>query len=185
MISAWGAHDQIRYFHNNADGSFTERTKEAGLTGVMGGLNLIQADYNNDGHVDFLLLRGAWLGTEGRQPNSLLRNNGNGTFDDVTDEAGLLSFHPTQAATWFDFNHDGWIDLFIGNESTSADPHPCELSSEQRRRHLYRAAGCGVAAMALSRQLPAEISTMTDSPTLYLSCRGEANILFRNDGLKD
>ena len=183
MISAWGVHDQIRYFHNNADGSFTERTKEAGLTGVLGGLNLIQADYNNDGHVDFLLLRGAWLGTEGRQPNSLLRNNGNGTFDDVTEEAGLLSFHPTQGATWFDFNNDGWIDLFVGNESTSTDPHPCELYRNNGDGTFTEcAAGCGVAAMAFVKAVASGDFNNDGWPDLYLSCRGEPNILFRNDG---
>ncbi len=52
----------------------------------------------------------------GREPNSLLQNNGDGTFTDVTNKAGLLSFYPTQTATWADFNNDGWLDVFIGNE---------------------------------------------------------------------
>ncbi|PYK97288.1 MAG: hypothetical protein DME19_16840, partial [Verrucomicrobia bacterium] len=102
MISSLGVHDQLRYFHNNADGTFTDRTEEAGLSGENGGLNIMQTDYNNDGWPDVLVLRGAWFGIEGHYPLSLLRNNGNGTFDDVTEEAGLLRFHPTQAATWFD-----------------------------------------------------------------------------------
>ena len=64
----------------------------------------------------------------GKQPNTLLRNNGNGTFTDVTIESGLLSFHPKQTATWADFNNDGWLDLFIGNETVTTDhPHPAEL----------------------------------------------------------
>ena len=64
---------------------------------------------------------------QGNHPNSLLKNNGNGTFDDVTEEAGLLSFHPTQAAAWFDYNLDGWVDLFIGNETTPGATNRCEL----------------------------------------------------------
>ena len=44
----------------------------------------------------------------------------------MTLEAGLLSFHPTQTATWADFNNDGWIDLFIGNESDK-EMTPSEL----------------------------------------------------------
>ena len=67
----------------------------SGLSAIKGGLNIIQADYNNDGYLDILVLRGAWLGEFGKQPNSLLRNNGDGTFTDVTIESGLLSFHPT------------------------------------------------------------------------------------------
>ncbi|NIV47988.1 MAG: hypothetical protein GWN46_14885, partial [Gammaproteobacteria bacterium] len=54
-----------------------------------GGLNLVQADYDNDGDVDVLVLRGAWSRGAGQHPNSLLRNNGDGTFTDVTFDAGL------------------------------------------------------------------------------------------------
>ena len=82
---------QIRYFHNDGDGYFTERTKESGLVGELGGLNIVSADYNNDGHPDLLILRGGWFGEHGRYPMSLMRNNGNGTFDDVTEEAGFFS----------------------------------------------------------------------------------------------
>jgi hypothetical protein len=111
--------DQIHYFRNNGDGTFEERTEAAGLTGITGGLNISHADYNNDGHADILILRGAWLASFGRHPNSLLRNKGDGTFEDVTVSAGLLSFYPTQVGIWGDFNNDGWIDLFIGNESVT------------------------------------------------------------------
>jgi hypothetical protein len=59
-----------------------------------------------------------------------LRNNGDGHFTDVTIETGLLSFHPTRLATWNDLKNDGWLDVFIGNESTKLEgepQHPCEL----------------------------------------------------------
>jgi len=58
---------------------------------------------------------------------SLLRNNGDGTFDDVTEAAGLMSLHPTQTAAWADFDSDGWLDLFVGHESRADDPHPSQL----------------------------------------------------------
>ena len=77
--------------------------------------------------MDVLVLRGAWYGADGHIPNSLLKNNGDGTFEDVTIEAGLLSYHPTQAAEWADFNLDGWLDLFIGNESASGFSNDCEF----------------------------------------------------------
>jgi hypothetical protein len=127
VCSSWGLRDQLQFFRNNGNGTFTERTKEAGLTGIVGGLNIVQADYNNDGYRDILVLRGAWLHAAGAIPNSLLRNNGDGTFSDVTEEAGLLSFHPTQAAAWADYDGDGFLDLFIGNESDARNRHPCEL----------------------------------------------------------
>jgi len=134
MVSASGLQSQLRFFHSNGDGTFVELTDAAGLTGLTGGLNLIHGDYNNDGFMDVLVLRGGWLGKDGRYPNSLLRNNGDNTFTDVTEEAGLLSFHPTQTAAWFDYNGDGWLDIFIGNESIPPlrQVNPCELYRNNR-----------------------------------------------------
>jgi hypothetical protein len=127
FATSYGLSDQARFFRSNGDGTFTERTEEANLTGIVSGLNAIHADYDNDGDRDILILRGAWL-IGGTHPNSLLRNNGDGTFTDVTIEAGLLSFHPTQAADWADYDGDGWLDLFIGNETyVPQEEHPCEL----------------------------------------------------------
>jgi hypothetical protein len=128
VISNWGLENGMHFFRNNSNGTFTDLSEKSGLDKIKGGLNIIQADYNNDGFTDILVLRGAWLKNFGNQPNSLLRNNGDGTFTDVTIESGLLSFHPTQTATWADFNNDGWLDLFVGNETTSPDhPNPSEL----------------------------------------------------------
>jgi len=107
--------ESLHYFHNNGDGTFTERTKEAGLADQLGGLNIIQADYNNDGCMDILVLRGGW---EFPMRKSLLRNNCDGTFTDVTDESGLgASITATQTAAWADIDNDGYLDLFIGNEN--------------------------------------------------------------------
>ncbi|MBI4664299.1 MAG: CRTAC1 family protein [Verrucomicrobia bacterium] len=183
MNSAWGARDQLRYFRNNGDGTFSERTQEAGLIGETGGLNMLQADYNNDGNIDFLILRGAWAGSEGRVPNSLIRNNGNGTFDDVTEEAGLLSFHPTQTATWFDYNGDGWLDLFIGNESKIKEIHPCELYRNNGNGTFTEcAARAGLALLAFVKGVTSGDYNKDGRPDLYVSCLGRANLLFRNDG---
>ena len=128
VVSTWDPAGQIRFFHNNRDGTFSENTEQAGLLGLYGGLNLLQADYDNDGNVDILVLRGAWLEAAGQHPNSLLRNNGDGTFRDVTFDAGLGEAHyPTQTASWGDYDNDGDLDLYIGNESTQAFNAPCQL----------------------------------------------------------
>ncbi|MFY0650733.1 MAG: CRTAC1 family protein [Cyclobacteriaceae bacterium] len=109
---------QMKFFVNNKDGSFLDRTTSAGLDGLVGGLNLVQTDYNNDGFLDVFVTRGAWFEEKNGllMPNSLLKNNGNQTFTDVTLDAGLYSKFPTQVAIWADVNLDGWLDLFIGNE---------------------------------------------------------------------
>ena len=135
ISSAWGLDDPMHYFKNNGDGTFTDMSVVSGISKFKGGLNICQTDYNNDGWLDIFILRGGWQGQNSglEQPNSLIRNNGDGTFTDVTLEAGIFSEHPTQTATWNDFNNDGWLDLFIGNESSSAEhQHPCELFINNR-----------------------------------------------------
>ena len=76
MASAWGLTGQLRLFLNDGKGFFNEVTEQAGLIGLVSGLNIQQTDYNNDGWIDVWILRGGWLGKAGRMPNSLLRNNG-------------------------------------------------------------------------------------------------------------
>lgn len=184
VISAWDMKGQLRYFHNNGDGKFTDRTSEAGLVGMVGSLNIQQTDYNNDGRLDIWALRGAWLGKAGRIPNSLLRNNGDGTFTDVTEEAGLLSYHPTQAARWFDYDSDGWLDLFIGNESTDPnDPDWCELYHNNRNGTFTECARIsGVNVAKFVKGVACADYNNDGRPDLYLSVLGDKNILFRNDG---
>ena len=132
IASSWGFDDQIRYFENDGNGGFNDKTKDAGLEGVTGGLNLRHADYDNDGNLDFIILRGAWLSIYGSLPNSLMRNNGDGSFTDVTKASGIYSLNPTQTAVWTDINLDGWLDLFIANEWSEAKQSYCELFLNNR-----------------------------------------------------
>ncbi len=117
VTSTYDACEPMHFFHNNGDGTFTDQAAKAGLTDQLGGLNLVQADYNNDGCTDILVLRGAWQSQNVAQRKSLLRNNCNGTFTDVTKESGLAEPTNTQTAVWADINNDGFLDLFVGNET--------------------------------------------------------------------
>lgn len=128
VVSSYEHTGQMKFFRNNQDGTFSNRTREAGLTGFYGGLNMVHADYDNDGDLDIFVVRGAWISYAGRVPNSLLSNNGDGTFTDVTFDAGLGEVHyPTKTAAWADFDNDGDLDLFIANETDEAIDAPCQL----------------------------------------------------------
>jgi len=118
VVSSQDVCDPLRYFHNNGDGTFSDRSERAGILNQLGGLNIVEGDYNNDGCMDILVLRGGW---EFPQRKSLLRNNCDGTFTDVTDASGLGgSASSTQTAVWADIDNDGYLDLFVGNENSPA-----------------------------------------------------------------
>jgi hypothetical protein len=136
IVSSRGLTDQLRFLRSAGDGTFVDRTDAAGLTGQLGGLNLAHADVDNDGDRDVTVFRGAWMGEAGKLPNSLLLNDGEGRFADATFDAGVLSFHPTHSGAWGDYDNDGWLDLFVGHETSPAPkpPHP---------NQLYRSNGIG------------------------------------------
>jgi enediyne biosynthesis protein E4 len=97
-------------YHNNGDGTFTDVTEKAGVPGTGYGLGCVWGDYDNDGFPDLFVTQ------YGR--NVLYHNNGNGTFTDVTDKAGVAglesgSFH--SGATFFDYDRDGYLDLYVGS----------------------------------------------------------------------
>ena len=122
VASSWNSAAPLQYFRNSGYGSFYNQSSNSGFDGLYGGLNILQADYDNDGDVDIFVLRGAWHGEEGLSiPNSLLENDGTGRFRDVTFESQLGDAHfPTQTAAWADYNLDGHLDLYVGNEEYSS-----------------------------------------------------------------
>jgi hypothetical protein len=194
FVTSYGVGDACRLYMSDGEGGYVDRTEEAGLAGLTGGLNAVHADYNNDGHEDILVLRGAWRGNAGRIPNSLLRNDGDGTFTDVTFQAGLGEQHPTQTATWADVNRDGWVDLFIGNESSErvswATGETTDSTAVRHPSALYLNDGDGTFT-DVSAQAGVELNGYVKGadwgdvngdhwPDLYVSTMGGPNRLFVN-----
>ena len=182
LATSWSLTDPVRYFENDGRGAFTDRSHHAGLDGITGGLNTVHGDVDNDGDADVLVLRGAWLGPNGEWPNSLLRNDGDGRFTDVTHLAGLGSAHPTQTAAFADVDGDGWLDLFVGNESRpGGTERPSELFLNQGDgtfRDVAQEAGLDLMAFVKgSAWLDADGD---GRPDLYASVMEAPNRLFLN-----
>jgi tetratricopeptide (TPR) repeat protein len=181
IASSWGFNDQIKYYENDGRGGFVDKTNSTGLTGVTGGLNLQHADYNNDGNLDFIILRGAWLEEMGNIPNSLIRNNGDGTFTDVTIESGLYSLRPTQTAVWRDFDLDGWLDIFIANESSPAKKNNCELYLNNGDGTFSDVAlEAGISETGFFKGVSSGDFNNDRLPDLYVSNYSGENILYLN-----
>ena len=189
MASSWGLRDPLRLFRSNGDGTFDEHTGRAGLAGQVGGLNLTHADFDNDGDRDVLVLRGAWLDEHGLHPNSLLQNDSRGFFTDATLSSGLLSFHPTHSASWGDYDNDGWLDLYVGNESRlyAFGTAPSSLHPNQ----LFHSNGDGtftdraeIAGVDLAGYVKGVAWGDYDNDgllDLYVSILHSDNVLFRNN----
>ncbi len=155
--------ESMAFYRNKGDGTFEQRIKEAGLEGQLGGLYCVQADFDNDGCMDIFVPRGAWTPSPVRP--SLLRNNGKGTFTDVTKEAGLDAALNSLSACWADFDNDGYLDLFI-----PCGPQKCRL---------YRNKGNG------TFEDVAEKAGLTGDKTGPGIWRSAAWIDFDNDGYPD
>jgi hypothetical protein len=96
-------------YHNNGDGTFTDVTEKAGV-GAAGlyGQGVAVGDYDNDGYPD--------LYVTGYGRAILYHNNGNGTFTDVTEKAGVADKGGwSTSAGWFDYDKDGYLDLVVLN----------------------------------------------------------------------
>ncbi|MGB2713196.1 MAG: CRTAC1 family protein [Vicinamibacterales bacterium] len=117
----------LRLYRNNRNGTFTDVTRAAGLDVELYGMGVSAADFDNDGFVDVFV---TCVGQ-----NRLFRNTGKGTFTDVTAASGLgkrTAF--STSAMWFDFDRDGWLDLFVCNYVRWSAEHDvfCSLDGKQK-----------------------------------------------------
>jgi hypothetical protein len=169
VVTSWAPNEPMAFYRNKGDGTFEDRTKAAGLENQMGGLYCVQADYNNDGNLDVFVPRGSWMPDYLAQRPSLLRNNGDGTFTDVTRQAGLSLPVNSISGTWADFDNDGFLDLFV-----CCQRQPCLL---------YRNKGDGTFEEVRARAgLPADLGVVLGAawldydndgyPDLFINCSG-------------
>ncbi len=132
-------------YRNRGDGTFEDVTKKSGAGDPWYSMGITIGDYNNDGYPDIYVVNYG--------PNVLYKNNGNGTFTNVTKRAGVAGGNECSVgAVWFDYDNDGFTDLYIGNYLTfdpdykyfyAPDGFPAPLAYDAQPDVLYHNNGDG------------------------------------------
>ncbi|MDX2185583.1 MAG: VCBS repeat-containing protein [Opitutaceae bacterium] len=149
---------------NNGDGTFREEAAARGLAIKDASVHASWADYDRDGAVDVYLVTNILdfsKSPQGRR-DVLLRNAGDGTFKDVTKEAGIWGLTQGHTALWTDLNHDTWPDIYVANDFETPD-------------RLYLNRGNGTFTDVIDERLP---------HVTYFSMGADSGDI-NNDGLVD
>ena len=191
-------HGRLRnyLFRNNGDGTFTDVTEAAGVADADSfGFGVSAVDYNDNGHIDLYVLN------YGR--NTLYRNNGDGTFTDVSAESGLDDPRWSLAAPWFDYNGSGLMDVYVANyleydagafrDFYPGEGFPGPLAYYGQPDALYRNNGDGTFTdvtheagiyQAEGRAMSAAVADLNGNGLLdvYVANDAMENYYFRNQG---
>ncbi len=186
LVSTYDPLGPLSLHANRGARGFEDVSTAARVDDQLGGLNLLAADYDDDGDVDVFVMRGAWLTSQGKIRRSLLENEG-GRFRDVTRRARLYDDpRPSQAAAFGDLDGDGDLDLLVGNESDLAknppQDHPSQLyRNEGDRTFAEVAAEAGVENDRYCKGVALGDYDNDGDLDAYLSNFGP-NRLYQNDG---
>jgi len=161
---------------NRKNGKFEEKPGNSNWDAQTCSLNSIHADFDNDGAPDILLMRGGW---ERPLRLSLMKNRGDATFDDVTNQAGLTKPISTMAAGWADYDLDGDLDLFVAAEG--ADNRAC-LYRNDGGAFFDVAEHAGVTNDRHGKGVAWGDYDDDGDPDLYVSNLNGKNRLYRNKG---
>ena len=178
-------------YRNDGNGKFTP-VADSGLSNNEDTWGCSWADYDNDGHADL------FLANTGGHPNSLYHNEGDGTFTDVTETAGLLEPAPPNenwvSPAWGDYDNDGFVDLFVTTGNCYPDPTNCV----PRTNALYHNEGDGTFTKVTEGPVVNDVVTQCPAATwgdydrdgfldLFVAQGAVAptpqtNLLYHNDG---
>ncbi len=179
-------HNRLALYRNLGNNKFEDRTAAAHLTGSFDtyGMGLAVADYDNDGRPDLLLT--------GYPRSVLFHNNGDGTFTDVTAISGVENKGRwASSAGWFDFDHDGLLDLVIANyvdDFSWDDKHFCGDAANGRRAYCHPDVYKGTGVRLYHNQGNGRFQDVTEQADLKSAdgkCLGLVLADFDGDGWPD
>ena len=183
-----------RLFHNRGDGTFEDVTEQARVgCPACYSMGVAVGDYDNDGDPDIYV---ANFGA-----NTLFRNRGDGTFEDVSAKAGVADPRCTAAATWLDYDRDGYLDLYVANYIQfdpkynlyyAPDGFPGPMAYAAEHASLYRNRGDGTfedvtekaGITAMGRAMSVTAADLDDDgfDDIYVSNDAMENFLYHNEG---
>lgn len=180
-LDAFVCHDVAPnvYYINDGDGNLTFNQGGLGDHPTGGHYGSTWVDYNNDGHLDLFIAKcsGGGQGAQAKY-NELFRNNGDGTFTDVSVESGLRDPLQTWSAAWGDFNNNGFMDVFVGASTFSDGGHKL-MSNNGDGTFSDITAGSGFDVFGGTSIEHATYDFNNDG---YLDIMGNSNTLFLNNG---
>jgi len=159
-------------YRNNGNGTFTDVTGEAGVGCRGNSRGCAFGDYDNDGYLDLYVTNSDY------QADVLYRNNGDGTFTDVTGEAGVVHTGWGTGVAFGDYDNDGYLDIYVMN---AFEPHILfHNNGDGTFTDISDMAAVG--STVLEGGLTLGDFDNDGDLDIYLAAWGKANILYRNNG---
>jgi immune inhibitor A len=157
-----------QFYNNNGNGTFSDATATAGVTNNGTGQSASFGDYNNDGWLDLVVVNQ-------QAPIRLFQNNGNGTFAEMTQNAGINSSGGNIASLWLDFDADSDLDLFVAKNG------PQKLFRNNGNGMFEEYAGrAGISGVFNPRTMCSFDFDNNGFSEIYLGCGTMPNVLFKN-----
>jgi ASPIC and UnbV/FG-GAP-like repeat/Secretion system C-terminal sorting domain len=158
-------------YRNNGNGTFTEVTASSGITTNYYIWGAEWGDYNNDGYLDLFIATTSGL-------YQLYKNNGNGTFTEVSSTVGITDNGNAYSCVWLDYDNDGWFDLYVARGQGYAD-----IMYRNVNGYFTNVANTiGLVDLLHSSCVSAGDYNNDGYLDLYVNNNGSANRLFKNSG---
>ncbi|OQX95438.1 hypothetical protein B6I21_05410, partial [candidate division KSB1 bacterium 4572_119] len=180
-----------RLYRNNDNGTFTDVAEIAGVQDMGNSKGCCFGDYDNDGDLDL------YVGNDGN-PNSLFQNNGDGTFTNVAEMAGVGEPLGTHAVLFTDFDNDGFLDIYAAGGSYIPEQHEYSINkdhpdkiyhnngdgtfsdiSQKAGIEFNKAATTGIASADYDNDGDMDLALAN---SISKNMRPAANVLLRNNG---